>query len=371
MKGSSKLLYRCFAVFALACLAAPASWSQTFRAVPLIDFKPGNLYLGKYQGFLYPGSNEMPAAHATDGMKFLSRVLPLDTSGRPSAQGKIVVLGFGMSNWTLGLCQLNPTTTGSSGTIRTWVQACTPNSFLGQAYQNVGVDKQHLVIVDCAISGHTTRAWVNDAYGSYSNCRDNWLTPFGLSEAQVQVILWEDADAYPAPSGYKSLSPSTVCSPSSKVDACHYENLMGQVIRYWKSRYPNLKQAFLHCRVYGVYARTQLNPEPYAYEYGFATKWLIEAQINQVATGKVDATSGDLSYQSAPWLAWGPYLWASGQIPRSDGLTWTLQDFRFDGTHPSPSGVEKIAGVVGDTIEPYGLLTFYLQSPFTAWFRLQ
>ena len=34
---------------------------------------------------------------------------------------------------------------------------------------------------------------------------------------------------------------------------------------------------FLQSRTYGGYATTNENPDPYAYEYGFATKWLIQA----------------------------------------------------------------------------------------------
>jgi hypothetical protein len=45
----------------------------------------------------------------------------------------------------------------------------------------------------------------------------------------------------------------------------------------------------------------------------------------------------------APWTAWGPYLWADGLVPRSDGLIWECDDFATDGTHPSDSGRLKVA----------------------------
>jgi lysophospholipase L1-like esterase len=44
----------------------------------------------------------------------------------------------------------------------------------------------------------------------------------------------------------------------------------------------------------------------------------------------------------SPWLAWGPYTWADGTNPRSDGLTWVPSDFANDGTHPSAQGANKV-----------------------------
>lgn len=46
------------------------------------------------------------------------------------------------------------------------------------------------------------------------------------------------------------------------------------------------------------------------------------------------------------WLAWGPYLWADGMRPRSDGLTWACSDLAADGTHPSDDGRRKVADML-------------------------
>ena len=87
-----------------------------------------------------------------------------------------------------------------------------------------------------------------------------------------------------------------------------------------------------------------LNPEPYAYESGFAAKWVIEAQIDQMRGGPPDPRAGDLDYATGPgtWIAWAAYLWADGPNPRSDGLTWQPGDLAADGTHPSASGRAKV-----------------------------
>jgi hypothetical protein len=46
----------------------------------------------------------------------------------------------------------------------------------------------------------------------------------------------------------------------------------------------------------------------------------------------------------APFLLWGPYLWADGvKGRRVDDLIWKREDVAGDGTHPSPSGQRKVA----------------------------
>jgi uncharacterized protein (TIGR03437 family) len=94
-----------------------------------------------------------------------------------------------------------------------------------------------------------------------------------------------------------------------------------------RARYPNLRLLYLSSSPYAGYD----GGEPFAYQTGFAVKWLIEAQIQ----GDLD-----LSYTQgkAPWLSWGPYLWADGTNPRADGLQWSCTDNKDD----------KIAGMLLD-----------------------
>ena len=83
-----------------------------------------------------------------------------------------------------------------------------------------------------------------------------------------------------------------------------------------------------------------LNPEPYAFESGFAVKWLIEQQIKGDPELNFDPAKGEVK---APWLSWGPYLWTKGDTSRTDGFYFVESDFRAeDGTHPSRTGQEKV-----------------------------
>lgn len=190
------------------------------------------------------------------------------------------MIGAGMSNWTIELC---------TGVSNPSPANCELNSFFAAAAADPSVNHASLVLVDCAQDGHDSRKWVDDSFMSYTVC-DSRLAARGLTPDQVEVILWKDADEHPT----VSMSPSTVCSPTSSVDACAYEKFTGEMARFAKSRYPSILQLFVHSRIYGGYALTNLNPEPFAYEYGFATKWLVNAQIAQMRTGKIDPTAGDL-----------------------------------------------------------------------------
>ena len=67
----------------------------------------------------------------------------------------------------------------------------------------------------------------------------------------------------------------------------------------------------------------------------------IQDQINGDPNMNFNPANGAVK---APWIAWGPYYWANGMIPRGDGLVWSCQDLDVDGTHPSnPAGRIKVS----------------------------
>jgi hypothetical protein len=231
----------------------------------------------------------------------------------------------------------------------------------------VGAGNQYDRVRDTVLATATT------APSAPAGCGASPATPC-LTEKQVQVLWIKNANPNPALHSLASLKASTDCaSDVTTVEACDYESQLGATIRAARGRYRNLKQVFLSTRIYAGYATVPLNPEPYAYEYGFSAKWLIQAQVNQNRNGTVDPVAGDMSYTSgtAAWTAWGPYLWAYGTAARSDGLIWCNgqsgspcngeDDYQSDGTHPgSSAGVPKVVNQ---------MMVFFGGSPYTpVWF---
>ena len=261
---------------------------------------------------LYPGgSNAATGAHAAAGVQLASTVVPLNASGLPDPAGRYAFISVGMSNTTQEF----------------------------QAFMAMAPSTNHrLVIVDGAQGGQTAAAWANPACACWT-VLDTRVRQAGLTNAQVVSAWVKLANAQPTgewPSATLQLKNDTVV-----------------VLRALAARFPNLRVAYLSSRIYAGYATSSLNPEPYAYQSAFAVRWVIEDQL----TGLLPFTG---SARIAPWIAWGPYLWADGLTPRRDGLTWACNEFAEDGTHPGSSGRQKVAE---------RLLDFFRTDPTTrAWF---
>ena len=244
--------------------------TKSFSATPLVDLVPGQLYQGQFSGMLYNGSNSPPADQAAAGLQAAGLVQPLDANGNPNPNGKIVLISLGMSEASDDWCD---------GTT-----SCTSYSFMGQAVTSSSVNHSTLTILNGASSGTSASVWAC-AYGycpltttdpnQYDRVRNNVLTPAGVTEAQVQVVWIQNAD--PSPTWYPSL-------PNSLADAYNYMYESSETLRALKLRWPNVQQVFFD-RIYAGYATTNQNPEPYAYEYGFSVKWLVNDQITQRDTG--------------------------------------------------------------------------------------
>lgn len=333
------------ALVAAACSGSSPPTSTEPKPIAVTGRIPlPELGLNTYKGFaggLYDsGSNTPPAAHAAEGTARRNAIVPLGADGSPNAGGRIVLVSVGMSNTTQEFCSGSSTTT-----------QCASYSFMGQAGADAQVNRTTLTLVNGARGGQAATSWDDPADPQYDTVRVERLQRLGLTEQQVQVA-W-----------VKLANPGPTDSLPGTADALTLESTLGKVVRTLRIRYPNLRMVFLSSRIYAGYATTTLNPEPYAYESGFSVKWLIAAQARQVATGAVDPVAGSLDYRTgeAPWLAWGPYLWANGTTPRQgDGVFYEPADLQADGTHPSPSGMQKVGTQ---------LLTFFKTSQFSScWF---
>jgi hypothetical protein len=303
--------------FAVPGLTAPI--------VALNDLGTGT-YQGE-EGGLYPnGSNVRPASHDSYGVGLAKAIQPLDANGNPSPTGKYVLLVMGES-----------TALDEIGT-----------SFLPLAQHDPQVNT-NLVFVDGAQGGATPGTLLTTTGNGYFNTiLSNYLPDQGVTAKQVVAVWIEDSNGIATGS-----FPSDMTTLQTD-----YETVMNNLY----TLFPNLKLVYFSSRIYAGYSNgvAKINPEPYAYESGFAVKNAIADQIN----GNSNLCDGNgCSPIKAPWMSWGPYYWANGLLASQDGMVWTCQDLQKDGTHPqSPSGDLKVAGPLlnflktDDTTTPWFLI---------------
>jgi PKD repeat protein len=294
--------------------------------------KPVNdLGFGVYKGVtggLYPGGgNGRPDAHESAGVGIArEEIRPRDSNGNVETNsGRIVLLSIGMSN-----------------TTQEWASKGT-NNFKRIADADPSKNPR-LAIVDGAQGGQAATDWTNFFSSTWTNA-ENRLRAAGVTTNQVQVIWMKQARRQPLGSGQFPLHAQRLQEDEERI------------LRVAKQRYPNLRMAYLSSRTRAYTAvASSLNPEPFAFESCFSVRWLIERQL-----------AGNLNYDPtkgvavAPWLSWGPYLWADGTVGRSDGFQWLCSDLESDFTHPSAlGGVPKVARQ---------LLAFFKTDPTaTPWF---
>lgn len=280
-----------------------------------------NPYLLK-QGGLYPGGyNQRPITHEQTGLKLAGQIGPLG--------GKIVMISIGMCN----------TTKEFGGGLGIGVE----NGFQWRAMHDKAT-KGNLVLVDCAQAGQDAKKWARNS-APWEECEKLLgLAPGGaVTKSQVQIVWLKEALIDPGTYG------------AFPAHATALQGYLKEILDHLNNPaygFDHLKMVFLSPRTRawtrGLDVLHTHSPEPQAYETGFADKWLIEDQI-----------LGNIS--STPWLCWGPYLWADGDTPRSDNLTWPCTYVKQDDcVHPVVAGVTKVVDQ---------LLAFFKTDPVaTPWF---
>jgi hypothetical protein len=321
LRASALVLLGALAFAPPAVQAAGNCQAPRTGLVPVTELAVSPLlsYAG-YAGGLYPDSrNDRPAPHEAAGAFHGSHVTPRDAAGRADAAGLIGILTIGMSN----------TRNESDAFVK--LSAADP------------LRSPAVRVVNGAEGGASADLIADPAHPYWSRVLMR-VAQAGLTPAQVQALWINDA----------------VPNPATPFPG-HAQELQGYlaaIVRTAKAMFPNARQCFVSSRIYAGYATTTLNPEPYAYESAFAVKWLVQDQIAGAPELNHDPRRGAVL---APWIAWGPYLWADGTTAREDGLTWVCADFAPDGTHPSPEGSAKVGSLLVD---------FFRADPVTApWYR--
>lgn len=267
------------------------------RLIPLTDMSVGDRYEEQDGGLYGGGRNTPPDAHAAAAKAQLAEIRPLDSEGKPSLDGVIVFISISMSNATQEFSRFKQ------------VADASPEK------------SAKVTIVDCAQGGQAMAEWVPEDARTWEVTAQR-LEAAKVSPAQVQVAWVKLANK----------------GPSGSLDE-HGKKLESdtlKVLQNAKAKFPNLRIAYLGSRIWAGNAKGGLNPEPYAYESAFVTRWLIQRQM----TG----SDPELSLESTPLLLWGPYIWSEGERGRKfDDLVWELGDFAGDGVHPSQSGRDKVA----------------------------
>lgn len=205
---------------------------------------------------------------------------------------------------------------------------------------------------------------IDDNRWEIRTCALRRILDLKTTSGLVQVIFLYDSTNYPT----CDLGGNHCNDPVNDTpDAYVSEQYLGDIMRYLRkglngtSRYPNLRQVFVISRNYGGYAKNPptgaltgcLSPEPFTYEESFGVQRLAVAQIRQAfGLSSSDTYSGAVDYNNAPWFDWGPYLWASGNDPRSDGLFWCNNNgSRCSGTIDFRNG-DPANGLYGDFTHP-------------------
>ncbi|HEY6167512.1 MAG TPA: hypothetical protein VI454_05700 [Verrucomicrobiae bacterium] len=322
-----------------AARAVEVSTNDWSALIPIIDLTAP--YKGEDGGLYGGGKNEPPAAHRTAHLKESEKIIPRDANGEPAADGKIGLITIGFSN---------------------------PSIESEDFKRTADADPQkspRVVIVNGCIGGRSAVMWAWDGADVLSKTeqerldkemdllrmpkgnrksavatpKDTWPTlakrieAAGLSPKQVQACWLKHVEANPKPLGE---FPAHARALQADITA---------ILQIARHHYPNLRVVYLSSRTFGGWSgRASGSPEPYAYESGFGTRWIVQSQINGDAQLNFDPARGEVK---APLVLWGPYLWAQGNSPRKlDGLTWTQEDVRADQLHPSEAGCQKTTALL-------------------------
>ncbi len=288
--------------------------NDTTHFISLVDLQTG-FYLGEFQGGLYPGgSNTMPLYHLNKGVKISKAIKPLDSLGNVDfVNGKVYMACF-----------------GSSTAVQPFkkYQSALPDA--------EGLNNCFKTVLCNHVGGIENMTIDNATY--WEDIDNDKLIPAGVTREQIQVAWMMN-----------SSREDSIYDMPLQADSIHAKYVRAFQGLY--ATYPNLKILYLSPPYYGGYAdptddNFAVNQEPCSYHAGFATKWAIQDQIFGVPALKFKEPG-----KQAPFLSWGPHIWADGLRANSyDGLYWDCADFKFDGAgiHLNDGGKEILGDILYD-----------------------
>lgn len=314
-----KLLFTCTfiaMVFAISNVSAQLNCANDSTGlIPITDLGAG-FYEGTWQGGLYTGGmNHPPVGHLKKGIGIVKKLKPLDSLGNINyATGKIVLAGFGAS--TVG------------GPFNHMIQIMKDSTDQNPCMKAVNAAN--------GSDGLTAMYIGNDEYWDYIEIFK--LGEKDLTPLQIQVGWLM----------HSSRTDSNGSEINSYVDTLVKRFTVAvNALTYY---YPNLKLLYVSGFPYGGYADPtkalyHVIKEPSSYHQNFAVKELIQRQINGDPTLRYKEPG-----RVAPYMVWGPPLWADGKNPRAyDGLTWNCEEeFAIDGGgyHLTNLGKDKLATIL-------------------------
>lgn len=180
-------------------------------------------------------------------------------------------------------------------------------------------------LVNCARGGNALERWL-ERQSLWDDCRTA-VRNAGFSPGEVRVVWAKNANQF---TDHGRTLPDPAADYYDLV-----ENISALSQRIGQE-FPSVQAIFHTSRIYAGYVRESRQAargEPLSYEGGYAINEVIRRQQR-----------GELA--GAPWIGWGPYLWADGTKPNSFGVQWEPADFEGaagDDPHPSLQGETKVA----------------------------
>lgn len=282
MKTPALLVLLCGATFA----------AESAPIVPLNELSDRD-YMGFKGGLYADGKNEPHAAHAEALKARSAQIRPLDASGKPAADGRIVVAGIGASVCRQIFAQLEQNGSQTPG-ISTAVK-----------------------FVNCAVGGADVNKIADDRYWSKA---EQALTAQGVTAAQVQVVWYQSDDLRDQRDDFPGRPQRLQASLAEQM------KLIGK-------HFPNARLCYHSARHTTAFMPDDegkaKHAEPRPYHVGWAVKWLIESPDN----GK----------DGSPLATWAAYFWTHGDKPRADGYRWSADMNVADGVHLTEAGQQRVA----------------------------